>query len=288
VLEFSVSQKVSIFIAFPENKANPLNDEFEYTDQKISVLKVNPTDSSEKPHAELSIGYKIYQLAHHNAGKVKIPIEQGQTPLNILVWIRQSSSKAEALSCGGEETVLSTKAEDYKSCDVHKESSQMACASAFPPELTGETSWIYSPGKGKQKWVELKLKSKYQMIRFDYKPILNQVNNIRKLKVTFDDQFEEIFDLLKLDIVQTFEFELRQTSRLNFEIYETFQNELESGGSFQVHGLKCEALNAELPLGEKEKVTASCGDTIFNHPILSTQPLKPGASFTIKCASGCE
>jgi len=39
------------------------------------------------------------------------------------------------------------------------------------------------------------------MIRFDYKPILNQVNNIRKLKVTFDDQFEEIFDLLKLDIV---------------------------------------------------------------------------------------
>ncbi len=43
---------------------------FQYTDQKISVLKVNPTDSSEKPHAELSIGYKIYQLAHHNAGKV--------------------------------------------------------------------------------------------------------------------------------------------------------------------------------------------------------------------------
>jgi len=29
VLEFSVSQKVSIFIAFPENKANPLSDEFE-------------------------------------------------------------------------------------------------------------------------------------------------------------------------------------------------------------------------------------------------------------------
>jgi arylsulfatase A-like enzyme len=80
----------------------------------------------------------------------------------------------------------------------------------------------------------------------------------------------------------------KQHEALYFEIYETFQNELESGGSFQVHGLKCEALNAEEPLGDKEKVTASCGDTIFNHPILSTQPIKPGSSFTIKCASGCQ
>jgi hypothetical protein len=30
-LEFSVNQKVSIFIAFPENKSNPLPEDFEVT-----------------------------------------------------------------------------------------------------------------------------------------------------------------------------------------------------------------------------------------------------------------
>jgi len=31
-LEFSVNQKVAIYAAFPENKPNPLPDDFEYVD----------------------------------------------------------------------------------------------------------------------------------------------------------------------------------------------------------------------------------------------------------------
>jgi len=68
---------VAIYVAFPETKPNPLNDEFEYTDLKLSVLKVNPSDMAEKPKAEASIGYKIYTIPQHNAGAVNIPIKQG-------------------------------------------------------------------------------------------------------------------------------------------------------------------------------------------------------------------
>jgi hypothetical protein len=40
-------------------------------DQKLSVLRINPTDTSEKPKAEVSVGYKIYRLPIHNAGEVR-------------------------------------------------------------------------------------------------------------------------------------------------------------------------------------------------------------------------
>jgi len=219
--------------------------------------------------------------------QVSIPIKQGTTPVNLVVWIRQANSKPEANSCGGEEEILSVKSDGYQTCDVHKDSNPMVCGSAFPDQLTGETQWVYAAGKGKNKWVELKLRSKYQLTKFEYKPIANQVNNIKKLKVVFDDESEEVFELLKLDMTQEFEFESKQTQRVIFEIAETYQNELESGGSFHVHGLKCEALNEAEPLDERMKVDSGCGETVFNHPLLSSQVLKPGVSFKITCQNGC-
>ena len=59
-LKFTINQKVQLYIAFPETKPSPLTPDFKYADQKLSLLKVKPTDSPEKGKAELSIGYKIY------------------------------------------------------------------------------------------------------------------------------------------------------------------------------------------------------------------------------------
>jgi len=40
--------------------------------------------------------------------------------------------------------------------------------------------------------------------------------------VIFDDESEQMFDLLKLDLKQSFDFEAKQTQRIIFEIYDTF------------------------------------------------------------------
>ena len=97
--------------------------------------------------------------------------------------------------------------------------SQIECAAAFPGELTGETSWIIPKGKSKNKWIELKFKTAYQVLKFDYKPIKNQLNNIKQLKVIFDDLQFQIFHLIKLDSVQTFTFDSKQTKKVTFQIH---------------------------------------------------------------------
>ena len=65
-LKFSVNQKINLYVAYPESKSSPVDSSFEVlhliqsTDQKLSVLRVKPTDSPTKTKADLSIGYKIY------------------------------------------------------------------------------------------------------------------------------------------------------------------------------------------------------------------------------------
>ena len=165
--------------------------------------------------------------------------------------------------------------------------SQIDCAAAFPGELSGETSWIIPKGKSKNKWIELKFKTAYQVLKFDYKPIKNQLNNIKQLKVIFDDLQFQIFHLIKLDSVQTFTFDSKQTKKVTFQIHETYANELDTGGSFHVHGLQCEKLEEPTPLDPKEVVPVGCGESMFNHPVLSDQKLEPGTSYNINCLSGC-
>ena len=86
----------------------------------------------------------------------------------------------------------------------------MSCASAFPETFDGSTEWVLKSGMAKQKWVELKLKTQYQLLELQFKPVKSQNNNIRKLKVIFDDKQSQLFTLLKLESMQSFKFDSKQ------------------------------------------------------------------------------
>lgn len=184
-LKFSVNQKVHLYVAFPETKPSPLTPDFKYADQKLSLLKVKPTDSPEKVKAELSIGYKIY-FKSLPAGPVNLPIQQNAGTTNLIVWVVQVSGKPDGNSCGGKEQIVTSENEGFKSCDVSP-GKEMQCAGAFPAQFDGSTPFIWGPNLGKNKYAELKFKVPHQVLKFDYKPIKNQVNNIKVLKVEFDD-----------------------------------------------------------------------------------------------------
>lgn len=145
----------------------------------------------------------------------------------------------------------------------------MSCASAFPETFDGSTEWVLKSGMAKQKWVELKLKTQYQLLELQFKPVKSQNNNIRKLKVIFDDKQSQLFTLLKLESMQSFKFDSKQSKSLTFEIMETYQNEIETGGSFNVIGLKCKSLEVAEPLSPDQIVPVGCGENMFNNPLLS-------------------
>jgi len=85
--DFYVNQKVSIFAAVSEINANPLPKEFEFTDSKLSVLRVNAMDQAEKPKAIKSFGYKIYQYSNVPKGVVDLKIKH-DSEVNI-IWFVQ-------------------------------------------------------------------------------------------------------------------------------------------------------------------------------------------------------
>lgn len=85
-LTFNVNQKIALYAAVPESKSNPLPSDFEFTDNKLSLLRVNPNDSGDKPKALASIGYKIYMKNNIPPGAVSIDINQKEE-VNVIFWV---------------------------------------------------------------------------------------------------------------------------------------------------------------------------------------------------------
>ena len=132
-----------------------------------------------------------------------IPLKQGAGTTNLVIWVVQASGKPEGNSCGGKEQIVTANNPGFQSCKVTP-GTEMSCAGAFPDNHDGSTPWVYGPNLGKNKFVEIKFKVVHQVLKFVYKPIKNQVNNIKTLKVIFDDEQFQLFHLLKLDEAQTF------------------------------------------------------------------------------------
>lgn len=68
---------------------------------------------------------------------------------------------------------------------------------------------------------------------------------------------------------------------------EIYSYELETGGSFSIQGFKCLSLSEVTKIRPEKVVFAGCGETVYNHPLLSTLPIEVGDKFTINCVEGC-
>lgn len=257
------------------------------------MLKVDPKDTQEFPNALSSTGYRIYLRSNVSGQvaiptKVVIPVKKSEAGKNnLLLWVQQGAGKTEILSCGGEVLSLNAQSAGFQGCDVHEDLAEIQCSSAFQKNFQGVTQWVMGTGKAVQKWIELKLVDKHQVLKFEFRPAENTVNNIKRIKVVFDDKSAQFFDLLKLDTLQTFAFESKQTARLRFEIEKVHHNEVETGGSFNVLGLKCKQLTEPDKLDRNQFFPVQCRETMFNHPVFANENLRRGLKFNIQCASGC-
>jgi len=59
------------------------------------------------------------------------------------------------------------------------------------------------------------------------------------------------------------------------------------GFSVQIEALKCKTLGGTEPIPEDEPITVGCKESLYNHPLLSTQKLNLDQKFLIDCVDGC-
>jgi len=120
----------------------------------------------------------------------------------------------------------------------------------------------------------MRLKQKSQFLRLEYRPPARLSNNIQSLVVSFDDDTSQLIELKKLDQIQSFPLLATVSSSFKLTIKSVFANEIETGGSFRIHGAGCTALAPAKDLKEDETVYVQCDDTFYNHAILNAQPFR--------------
>lgn len=74
--------------------------------------------------------------------------------------------------------------------------------------------------------------------------------------------------------MQTFQLEATMSVSMELTVKSVYANELTTGGSFRVYGTNCSPLSPPKELSETEVVSVSCEETLYNHALLNTQPLR--------------
>jgi len=107
------------------------------------------------------------------------------------------------------------------------------------------------------------------------------------LDVVYDDGSKNTVKLLKIEEPQEIKIDVRKTKAIKFFIRKIYQNEVNMGFSFHIEALKCNDLGGSEPIPEDEPIIMGCGESLYNHPLLSTQKLNIDQKFLIECVEGC-
>ena len=59
------------------------------------------------------------------------------------------------------------------------------------------------------------------------------------------------------------------------------------GVAIKIESLPCKEIGGSEPIPEDEPIIMGCGESLYNHPLLSTQKLKVDQKFLIECVEGC-
>ena len=116
--KFSVNGAIILYIAAP-GPDNPLAEDFKFTTDVLSVMKINPKDKAINGKVKaLSSGCYLIYKKKFTAGDHIVPLISPKDSKNHLIIFHTPDPGAGAsLSCGGEEVLVSVPANpDYDSC----------------------------------------------------------------------------------------------------------------------------------------------------------------------------
>ncbi|KYK70234.1 PA14 domain-containing protein [Toxoplasma gondii TgCatPRC2] len=294
---FSVEVNIpaTIYIASPIDEGIPVSPE------ESSAWKVHDTDEivsvlfgvTGMGRALESRAMRIRFIALRERGKLSFKLRQKGVPFLIFA----EEKKNAALSCGGEEEVLSLVAGNaYADCSASSEESDVyGCAAGLNGRHMDQPNgtWRTLGGNGVGEWMAIKFRKQVQITHFRFKPRDEAVNWPSEITLSYSeegDEDSEVFPIRHTSDIERNTYKLARpviTDYVRAEITEMFVNGEDSGGSFEFLGSSCttteEADDAQAAI--PRIMVETCDATVESIPEIL--PLEEGDQIVAVCPQHC-
>jgi hypothetical protein len=308
-LTFVINIPIYVYIGSLDFYPHPLPDNFEDTNQTMSLLHVNKSFAvagSKMIYADRSGVIKIFRKKFE-AGKVNIKLDKkniNEKGIPMIVFFGSDATIATPITCGGEDFLISKPGSDhFKSCSSSSQfNTDYKCEYALNDKNVKDgpgNAWA-TKGEGVNSWLEVNFTSLYEILRIDFFNRRNPAERNQEIEIEFSNGTIEQFKLKNIDTIQTIKFEdsIRSTS-IKFKITKVYGT-INNGGAFRVYGVKCtdpdalkksEDKNPKLQplfkIEDKSLITLNCSDSLINSKKFNSVIKKPGSEVEVFCPEWC-
>ncbi|PFH33232.1 PA14 domain-containing protein [Besnoitia besnoiti] len=292
---FDVNVPATIYIASPVDEGVPVapgegsNWKAHDTEEIISVL-YGITGTG---RALESRTMRIRFISLRDGGSLSFKVREKGKPF----FIFAEEKEEVALSCGGEEEVLSlVGGNTYADCTASSEESEVyGCAAGLNGKHMDQPNgvWRTLGRNGVGEWIAVKFRKQVQITHFRFKPRDDVVNWPSEITLSYTaegDEDSEVFHIRHTSDIDQNTYKLARpviTNYIRAEITEMFANGENSGGSFEFVGSPCEAKeDVENALAAIPRIMIeTCDTTAESIPEIS--PLEETDQFVAVCPQHC-
>lgn len=317
-IKFHINAPNIVYIAYLAHYPNPLPDEFENTQQSMSILQIEgkPNKSQKKFIAKRSGMLRIFKK-NYLEGKITIPLKQNGFNIKgvpLIMWFGFDPDSGGPVTCGGNEYNLSiVSGPYYAGCRASSEFLGTSCSHGLNDKMVD--SWgnmWYTRGEGIGAWIEIRFKGLFLITKIDYQDRKNPLERNSRIELIFDDSSVQYYDLKNTNDLKSIRIDPVKSSSIKISIkgvYGTINN----GGAFRVYGVKCTNIESKnegltpaqkslakktgvkdtstLPAlfknEEKETIRLKCRDSVSNTKIFKSMKKNVGNKILVYCSDTC-
>ena len=317
-VSFRINAPNVVFIAYLAHYPNPLPDDYENTQQSMSLIQIeeNANKNQRKFNAKRSGMLNIFKKTFPE-GKITIPFKQNGfngKGVPLIMWFGSDTNSGGPVTCGGNEINISnSNGEYFHSCRASSSYLGSSCTAAFNEKMTDRIGEMWSTrGEGFDAWIEVKFKNLFLITKIMYKDKKNPYERNSKLEIMFDDGSKQAFALKNSDDLKEIKIDPIKSSSVRITIkgvYGTINN----GGAFKIIGVKCSNIEAKvetlspaqakiaektgvkdssiLPAffknEEKEIIRIKCKDSVSNSKKFKSVKKNFGNKVLLDCPESC-